>query len=89
MSTSSTTDLYFMEARSKLLDLAAFLDRLERAGEPRDHRTRAFDHALAELARPGADRVRRILMVLSDPTTDPIAKAGMQGATGAWPGEKH
>lgn len=84
---TSVADLYFMEARSKLLDIAAFLDRLERSGEERDHRTRAFDQAVAELPKPGGDRVRRILMLMSDPTTEPIAKAGMQGATGAWPGE--
>ena len=27
-------DLYFMEHRAKLLDLAAFLDRLDRAAPP-------------------------------------------------------
>ena len=51
-------DLYFMEARSKLLDLAAFLDRVDRGtGEP-DFRLAAFKKALHELdLETSAERV--------------------------------
>lgn len=82
-------DLYFIEHRGKLLDLAAFLDRIDRAapasGAPasHDHRMTAFNRALAILATPGPDRTRRILELWSDQTTEPIAAAGMKGATGA------
>ena len=34
MDRSRITDLYFAEARSKLIDLAAFLDRVERSEGP-------------------------------------------------------
>ena len=46
MTRQQTLDLYFMEARSKLIDLAAFLDRVDRGtGEP-DFRLEAFRQAL-------------------------------------------
>jgi 2,3-bisphosphoglycerate-independent phosphoglycerate mutase len=44
---------------------------------------RAFRRCVAILSDGGPDRARRILEQLSDPTMDPVAKAGMKGATGA------
>ena len=80
-------DLYFMEARSKLIDVAAFLDRLERAeGEP-DFRLAAFVQGLEQLQKGDRPRVERVLACLSDPTTDPIAAATTKAACGAWPGK--
>ena len=82
-------DLYFMEHRGKLLDIAAFLDRIDRAapmpGAPAqpDHRMIALSRAIGILAQPGPDRTRRILELWSDQSTEPIAAAGMKGATGA------
>jgi len=79
-------DLYFGDARCKLIELAAFLDRIDRAeGEP-DHRLPALRHALDALQAGEPGRAREILLRLSDPTIEPIAKAGTKGATGAWPG---
>ncbi|MEY4182990.1 MAG: hypothetical protein RLZZ217_1616, partial [Planctomycetota bacterium] len=40
----SVADLYFLEHRAKVLDLAAFLDRFDRAGGPGDDDFRV--HAL-------------------------------------------
>ena len=78
-------DLYFLEARSKLIDVAAFLDRLERApGEP-DFRLRAFTEALEELKRSGGTRAEQVLLSLSDPTLEPIPRATTKAACGAWP----
>jgi len=90
-------DAYFMEHRAKLLDIAAFLDRIERAqasgnataatnkpGE--DFRITAYKDAIAILLDGQPQRARRILELLSDPTTEPIDAAGMKGASGAWPG---
>ena len=87
MTRQSLLDLYFMEARAKLIDLAAFMDRVDRGNGDEDFRMAAFRKALAELERSGADRARRVLMALSDPTTDPIAAAPGKGACGAWPGQ--
>ena len=79
-------DLYFVEARYKLIEVAAFLDRMERGSPARDFRLEAFHKALQELHQPGADRARRVLTVLSDPTTEPIPAATTKAACGAWPG---
>ena len=86
MTRQQVLDLYFMDARSKLIDLAAFLDRVDRAeGEP-DFRLAAFRKALESLRRGEPDRARSVLNSLSDPTTEPIEKAPGKGAVGAWPG---
>ena len=83
-------DLYFVDARARLIDIAAFLDRLERAeGTERtkgteDFREAAFRRALDELDKPGADRARRVLLAFSDPTRDPTATAPGKGACGAF-----
>ena len=81
-------DLYFMDARSKLIDLAAFLDRIDRGGGEADFRLGAFRAALAELEKGGSDRAKRVLLSLSDPTTEPIPAATTKAACGAWPGGK-
>jgi hypothetical protein len=81
-------DLYFMEHRAKLLDLAAFLDRLERAAPPTaagDVRVRALKRAIPLLIDGQGDRARRILELLSDHTAEPISAAHSQGALGADP----
>ncbi len=86
MTRQQVLDLYFMDARSKLIDLAAFLDRVDRAeGEP-DFRLAAFRKAVEQLQLGDATRARAVLMSLSDPTVEPIAKAPGKGAVGAWPG---
>lgn len=84
---SQAIELYFMEHRAKLIDIAAFLDRLDRAehqGGPEDFRLAAFRKAMAIVADGKPDRARRVLESFSDPTTEPIAKAGMKGALGAY-----
>lgn len=80
------TDLYYMDARARVLDLAAFLDRMDRTSGSDDHRLRSLRAALVTLADGQPDRARRILESWSDPTVEPAAKAEGKGATGAWPG---
>jgi hypothetical protein len=79
-------DLYFVDARARLIDIAAFLDRLERADKEEDFRGEAF-RALRELEKSGGDRARRVLMAFSDPTLEPIERAAGKGACGAHPPE--
>ncbi len=79
-------DLYFVDARARLIDIAAFLDRLDRAAPTDDFRAEAFHRALKELETPGADRARRVLLALSDPTQEPAPAASAKGACGAYPG---
>ena len=87
MNRQELLDLYFMDARSKLIDIAAFLDRLDRAEGAADFRLAAFKDALKELAGHQPIRAKNVLLSLSDPTTEPIAAAPGKGACGAWHGE--
>ena len=86
MTRQQLLDLYFMDARSKLIDLAAFLDRVDRAEGEADFRLPAFHAALRELGRSNPTRAKEVLMSLSDPTVEPLAAAPGKGAIGAWPG---
>ena len=84
MNRTEILDQYFLDARHKLIDVAAFLDRVDRAGGTADFRLEAFRAALAEAGRPEKGRAERVLMAFSDPTLEPVAKAPGKGAVGAW-----
>jgi hypothetical protein len=86
MTKQQITDLHFLDARARLIDLAAFLDRIERAEGAEDFRMAAFRRALAELSRSNPEKARQVLLALSDPTEAPIEAAHGKGACGAWPG---
>ena len=88
MTRQQVLDLYFMEARAKLIDIAAFLDRVERSEGEADFRLASFTHALTALGTGKSGRARSVLLSLSDPTTEPIAAATTKAASGAWPGTK-
>jgi hypothetical protein len=87
MTRQQILDLYFMENRAKLIDVAAFLDRVDRAGGDADFRLDAFKLALRELSGGQPGRAKKVLLALSDPTTEPIETAPGKGAAGAWPGK--
>jgi hypothetical protein len=70
-----------------VVDLAAFLDRVDRAEGEADFRYDGLKRALAELQTPDRQCVRRVLTSLSDPTTEPIAQATTKAACGAWAGK--
>ncbi len=76
-------DLHFMDARCKLIDLAAFLDRLDRHEGEADFRLEAFRRALPILMSDEAGRARAVLEALSDPSVEPAEKATIQFAYGA------
>ena len=87
MNKQTVLDLYFADARSKLIDLAAFLDRLDRVEGEGDFRLEAFRAGLREIASAtGGGNARRVLTLLSDPTTEPLPAATVKSAAGAWPG---
>jgi hypothetical protein len=85
MTRADVLDLYFADARSKLIDLAAFLDRVERSSGEGDFRLVAFRAALEHLASLAPEKTKAVLRTLSDPTTEPLASATTKGAAGAWP----
>ncbi len=88
MTRQQILDLYFMDARCKLIDLAAFLDRVERADGEEDFRMKAVRLALRELGKKQSQKARQVLLTFSDPTTQPIPKATTKAACGAWPGKE-
>ena len=86
-------DEYFIENRTRLLEIAAYLDRLDRTDPSlvdRDYRVRAFREALRLLedrSVAGSEpqtRVERIQHLLSDPTTEPLEKLDVKSARGAY-----
>ena len=70
-----------------MIDLAAFLDRVERAEGEADFRLAALRAGLREMAGEAeGSQAERVLRLLSDPTTEPLPVATTKGAAGAWPG---
>jgi hypothetical protein len=79
-------DEYFIENRTRLLEIAAFLDRLDRVDAQqadRDFRMQAFAEAVEALTVPG-DRLMRIQLLLSDPTIAPLDRLDRKSAIGAF-----
>lgn len=87
MTRQQVLDLYFMDARCKLIEVAAFLDRVDRASGEADFRWEAFRRAMEALAGAEPGRAGAVLESLSDPTVEPVALAPGKGAVGAWPGK--
>ncbi len=80
-------NMYFLEHRAKLLDVAAFLDRIDRA-QPgtasSDFRETALKQAIGVLIDGQPQRAMRVLELLSDSTAEmPQSALGMKGASGA------
>jgi hypothetical protein len=86
MTQAQLLDLYYLDARCKLIEIAAFLDRVDRAGGAGDFRLDAFKAGLRCLGGDEANRAEQVLVALSDPTMEPVAMAPGKGAVGAWPG---
>jgi hypothetical protein len=91
LSSKELLDRYFLENRARLLEIAAFLDRLDRGADGdaarQDYRYRAFLHGLDRLRQGEGGRTRDLQILFSDPTSEPLASAGdLKGASGAWPG---
>lgn len=84
MTRQKVLDLYFLDARHKLIDIAAFLDRVERSEGKDDFRLKAFRSALGKLSGGKKSKARDVLLAFSDMTTKPIEKAPGKGAVGAW-----
>lgn len=90
LSPKELLDEYFVENRNRLLEVAAFLDRIERAERAdrahttTDFRGSALRAAIATLASPSPNHVDQIQMLLSDPTSEPIPALDRKSALGAY-----
>jgi hypothetical protein len=81
--------LGFLEARARVLDVAAFLDRVQRAAAPgtasdvmQDDRVQAILEAMRLALDGRAERARRMLELWSDDSTAPVAHADGKAARG-------
>jgi len=84
MTRQQVLDLYFLDARHKLIEIAAFLDRAERATGKEDFRLKSFRAALTKLDGKKRHKAKAVLLAFSDPTMEPVAKAASKGASGAY-----
>jgi hypothetical protein len=84
MTKQKILDLYFLDARHKLVEIAAFLDRVERSKGKDDFRLKGFHTALGKLGGNRKNKAKEVLLAFSDPTTKPIVEATSKGATGAF-----
>lgn len=76
-------DLQFIEMRHKLIELAAFLDRIDRHPGEGDFRLEALKQALPILLHEQGNRASSILEAFSDHSQDLPLSAPFQGACGA------
>lgn len=87
LGSTEIVDMYFLEHRAKLIDIAAFLDRLDRAsdsGVADDFRIKALNKAAAIITDNSPEKAKRVLEVFSDHTTDlPESAPQSKGASGA------
>jgi hypothetical protein len=82
-------DEFFIENRTRLLEIAAFLDRVDRADASYasgDFRMKAFADALQALGAGdgSAGRLDRIQHILSDPRSEPLDALDRKSALGAY-----
>jgi hypothetical protein len=84
MSHEEAVDRYFLEHRAKVLDIAAFLDRLDRCDSVQtDYRVDALRKCVEVLLEKNSARTEKILVILSDQSKKPLEAATEQGASGA------
>ena len=83
LSKKELLDLQFIDARARLIDLAAFLDRLDRHDGQADVRLKYFKEAIPILLEERPERAKAVLEAFSDMTTELTDTAPFQGATGA------
>lgn len=71
----------FLAHRAKLLDLAAYFDRAERYGV-NNHALEVLKKAVAVLNDGEDDRAKRLLELLSDPSSTPLDQSPNTPVTG-------
>lgn len=86
LSQQNLIDEFFMESRTKILDIAAFLDRLDRSMSEDgrdDFRILAMRDAMQELNSRVPGRIERVLMIFSDQNTELLEELDRKAAYGA------
>lgn len=91
MSAKEVLEVYFLENRARILEIASFLDRIDRAKAPdvgrNDYRYKAFMRSLKILSESEGNRTKALQINFSDLSKEPRrSAAGLKGAYGAWEG---
>jgi hypothetical protein len=93
MAAHQILDMYFLDNRARMLEIASFLDRIDRCPDSPaaqdDFRYQAFMRCLKSLLESAEGRTARVQMLLSDPTPQPIICVSDPKAYGAWKGKSH
>lgn len=84
-------DTYFLENRARILEIASFLDRIDRSRDSLaakdDYRYKSLIKALDILVGLQRRKTELVQMNFSDQSSEPIASALGLKATGAWKGD--
>lgn len=93
MPAKETLEKYFLDNRARLLEIASFLDRIDRyenaASAISDFRYQSFLKALAILIGSEKERTKKIQILLSDLSEKPVEHVRDFKAYGAWRGASH
>jgi hypothetical protein len=89
MSAEKVLDTYFIDNRARLLEIASFLDRIDRTENSSegktDFRYKAFIAALKIILESGGNRTKAVQLHFSDLSVEPLESAAGLKAFGAWP----
>ena len=91
MSAKEVIEAYFLENRARILEIASFLDRIDRAKSLEtgraDFRYKALMRGLRILLESEGNRAQALQVNFSDLSREPRkSAAGLKGAYGAWEG---
>jgi len=90
LSAKEILDASFLENRARILEIAAFLDRIDRAPDAgvakEDFRYRSLRQAIALVLETGSRRAKAVQLSFSDLSVDPVESAKGLKAVGAWEG---
>ncbi len=93
MNAKEILELYFIENRARILDIASFLDRIDRyegtEEAKADFRYKAFLEAMKLILGKEGERTKALQMIFSDHSTEPLENAAGLKAFGAWEGAFH
>jgi hypothetical protein len=88
MRAKEALELYFLDNRARLLEIASFLDRIDRYSDGQlareDFRYKSFLKAIKIIVDSDKDRTKRIQQIFSDPTDEPLDSVSDPKAYGAW-----
>ncbi|MBI4844431.1 MAG: hypothetical protein HY809_08940 [Nitrospirae bacterium] len=88
MQAKEALEKYFLDNRARMLEIASFLDRIDRySGSPEakeDFRYKSLMKALKIILESEDERTKKVQLFFSDLSSAPLEKVTDQKAYGAW-----